>query len=331
MKQRFLSLSCVALTAAWLAWPTAFGQEAAAEPATTPKAAAEPSAAVTPEAGEAVVPSIPAELSTESRTRYEAQMKTLRAQVDAAKWQDALTTVEAMNKDRPREPQARFLKTIILTELGRESEAERELMTLVADYPELPEPHNNLATLYAKRGEYDLAQRELEQALNAVPDYAIAHANLADLYLQQAIEHYRRAAALIKTVKDSKALQARAEAIQTMLAPEPKKTATKEGADKDKNGKDEKAKDGKDKDEKDAAQKNNAKKDDTKKDDALSVGCDAPSGFGGKEADDDDVFSNNGTCDIHFDEPEPEKKAGDGVKDNKSGNGDKTPAPAPKP
>jgi len=315
MKQRFLSHSCVALAAAWLAWPTAFGQEPAAAP----------SATVTPEAAAAVVPPIPAELSADARKQYEAQMKTLRAQVDAAKWQDALTTVEAMNKVRPREPQARFLKTIILTELKRESEAERELMTLVADYPELPEPHNNLATLYAKRGEYELARRELEQALNAVPDYAIAHANLADLYLQQAMDHYRRAAALTKAVKDNKALQARADAIQTMIAPEPKKTdkeETAKSADAGKDGKDA------DKGEKDKTDKDAAKKEDAKKDDALSVGCDAPPGFGGKEANDDDVFSDNGTCDIHFDEPAPEKKAGDGDKDNK---GDKAPAPAPKP
>ncbi|MDR2016946.1 MAG: hypothetical protein LBP90_05020 [Burkholderiales bacterium] len=201
MKQRILSISCLAFAAAWLASPmAAFGQPPA----------------VAPEAGTAS-PQIPAELSVEARTRYEAQMKTLRAQIDAAKWQEALATAEAMNKVRPRESQARFLKTIVLTELGRDDEAKRELLALVADYPELPEPRNNLAALYAKKGEYQLARRELELALAAVPDYGIAHANLADLYLQQAIEHYRRAAALAKDSKSSKALLTQVDTIQALL------------------------------------------------------------------------------------------------------------------
>lgn len=241
-------------------------------------------------------PSVPAGLSAEARARYEAQMKTLRAQIDTAKWQEALATAEAMNKERPREPQARFLKTLVLTELGRDDEAKRELQALIADFPELPEPRNNLATLYAKKGEYDLARRELELALAAVPDYGIAHANLADLYLQQAIEHYRRAAALTKNSGDSKALLTRTDAIQTLLAPTvqaPQAAALPKEADVAKDGKDA------DKSEKDTA----------KEDDFLIGGCGAPPGFGGSDKDDDDVFSGGGgTCDINFDEPAPEKE-----------------------
>ncbi|MCL2297583.1 MAG: tetratricopeptide repeat protein [Proteobacteria bacterium] len=297
MKRRILSLSLSVFAAVWLVFPTAaFGQSPNAVPA--PEAEVAP-----PSALPSALPSIPAELSAEARARYEAQMKTLRAQIDAQKWQEALATAEAMNKERPREPQARFLKTLVLTELGRDEEAKRELLALVSDYPELPEPRNNLATLYAKKGEYDLARRELELALTAVPDYGIAHANLADLYLQQAMEHYRRAAALAKNSKDSKAFLARADAVQTLLAPTAQagKTPTPpqdaEAA----------------KDEKNAAKEN----------DFLLGGCDAPPGFGGKD-DDDDVFSGGGgTCDIEFDEPAPEK-GGDGKEEKAP-----TPAPAP--
>ncbi|MCL2309913.1 MAG: hypothetical protein FWC42_06520 [Proteobacteria bacterium] len=314
MKHHFFSLFASVFMAAWMACPlTVFGQSSDAALATTPAPQAE-----------AASLSIPAELSAEGRARYEAQMKTLRAQIDATKWQEALTTVEAMNKERPREPQAQFLKTIILMELGRDDEAKRELLTLVADYPELPEPHNNLATLYARKGQYDLARRELELALTAVPDYGIAHANLADLYLQQAIEHYRRAAALAKNSKDSKALLTRAETIQTMLAPTAHDTTAKnaDAAKDEKNAsKEEKANEKADgKTDKKADGKANEKA--SKEDDFLLGGCDAPPGFGGK--DDDDVFSSNGTCDIHFDEPEEKKEGGDG-KD------EKTPAPAKAP
>ncbi|MDR0771346.1 MAG: hypothetical protein LBE75_09185 [Burkholderiales bacterium] len=292
MKRRLLSLSCLVLAAVWLVLsPAAWGQS----PAAAPDAAAAPAS-----------PSIPAELSAEARAQYEAKMKTLRAQIDAAKWPEALATADAMSKERPREPQARFLRTLVLTELGREEEAKRELQTLVADYPELPEPHNNLATLYAKKGQYDLARRELERALTAVPDYGIAHANLADLYLQQAIEHYRRAAALNKNNRDSKALLTRADTIQALLAPtvEAGKAATPTGnagaAAKDEKG---------------AAQEGGF----------LSAGCEAPPGFGGEDKD-DDIFNAGGTCDLEFDEPTPEKKeGGDNGKDGKA------PAPAKTP
>jgi tetratricopeptide (TPR) repeat protein len=290
MKPRILSLSSL-IFAVWLICSmAAFGQSSASAPD-----------------AEAVPSSIPAELSAEARTRYEAQMKALHTQIDAAKWQEALATAEAMNKERPREPQARFLKTLALTELGRDDEAMRELLALVADYPELPEPRNNLATLYAKKGEYKLARRELELALTAVPGYGIAHANLADLYLQQANEHYRRAAALAKNSGDSKALLTRADAVQTLLAP----TTQTDKAKAVTSSKDADAA----KSEKDAA----------KEDDFLLGGCDAPPGFGGKD-DDDDLFSANGTCDINFDEPAPEKKEGADEKDGKS---EKIPAPAP--
>ncbi|MDR0250747.1 MAG: hypothetical protein LBI35_05505 [Burkholderiales bacterium] len=290
MKPRILSLSAL-IFAVWLVCPmAAFGQS----PASVPDA-------------EAVASSIPAELSAEARTRYEAQMKALRTQIDAAKWQEALATAEAMNKERPREPQARFLKTLALTELGRDEEAMRELLVLVADYPELPEPRNNLATLYAKKGEYKLARRELELALTAVPDYGIAHANLADLYLQQANEHYRRAAALAKNSGDSKALLTRADAVQTLLAPtvQTEKTATPpKDADAAKS-------------EKDAAQEGGF----------VLGGCAAPPGFGDKD-DDDDLFSANGTCDINFDELAPEKKEG---ADEKNGKDEKAPTPVKTP
>ncbi|MDR2710460.1 MAG: hypothetical protein LBB65_03860 [Burkholderiales bacterium] len=308
MKQRIHFFSCVAFAAAWLAWPmmtlgqTPEGGKPVAEKPVAASAASSPSP-------------IPTVLSVEVRALYELQMKTLRAQIDAAKWPDALVTAETMNKERPREPQARFLKTIALTELGRGSEAERELQALVADYPELPEPHNNLATLYAKRGEYELARRELELALIAVPDYEMAHANLADLQLQQAIEHYRRAAALAKNSKEKRAMQARADAVQTLLVAETKSAQADKTAEVAKNADAVKSTDAaKGDDVAKSAVKN--EKDAAKKDDFLSGGCDAPPGFGGKDG--DDVFSSNGTCEIDFDEPPPEKKDGGGEKEGKA-------------
>jgi Flp pilus assembly protein TadD len=67
---------------------------------------------------------------------------------------------------------------------------------LTEDFPELPEPYNNLAVLYAADGQLDRARAALELALLARPDYATAHAKMGDVYLQMAADAYQRAATL---------------------------------------------------------------------------------------------------------------------------------------
>ena len=64
---------------------------------------------------------------------------------------------------------------------------------LTEDFPELPEPYNNLAALYAQRKEYDKARTALEMAVRANPDYALAHENLGDVYAKLAARAYERA------------------------------------------------------------------------------------------------------------------------------------------
>ena len=63
-------------------------------------------------------------------------------------------------------------------------------------FPELPEPWNNLAAIYASRDDLDQARRALETSIMIYPDYAIAHANLGDIQLKLALRAYQRAAAL---------------------------------------------------------------------------------------------------------------------------------------
>ena len=70
---------------------------------------------------------------------------------------------------------------------------------VVGPVPELPEPRNNLAVIYAAQGNYPMARAELELALATAPDYAIARENLGDVYARMAAAQYERAAALDKT------------------------------------------------------------------------------------------------------------------------------------
>ena len=108
----------------------------------------------------------------------------------------ALERVEAVLATAPQDVGARFLKGVILTAQNHNAEAIQMFTTLTRDYPELPEPHNNLAVLYAAQGQYENARTELELAIGNNPDYAIARENLGDLYVQLATREYERASTL---------------------------------------------------------------------------------------------------------------------------------------
>ena len=64
---------------------------------------------------------------------------------------------------------------------------------LTEDYPELPEPYNNLAVIYAQQKQYDKAKQALEMAIRTHPSYATAHENLGDIYARLASQAYDRA------------------------------------------------------------------------------------------------------------------------------------------
>ena len=105
----------------------------------------------------------------------------------------ALDKVDGYLAGKPKDAQARFLKGLILTEQGKSTDAIRIFTGLTEDYPELPEPYNNLAVLYASQGQYDKAKQSLEMAIRTHPSYATAHENLGDIYAKMASQAYDRA------------------------------------------------------------------------------------------------------------------------------------------
>ncbi|HET7732034.1 MAG TPA: tetratricopeptide repeat protein [Usitatibacter sp.] len=114
------------------------------------------------------------------------------------KVQPALDKVDTFLRAQPRDPQGRFLRGLLLTEQKRTDEAIRVFTGLTEDFPELPEPYNNLAVLYASQGNYDKAKSALELAIHTHPSYATAHENLGDIYAQLASRAYDRALQLDK-------------------------------------------------------------------------------------------------------------------------------------
>lgn len=105
----------------------------------------------------------------------------------------ALNKVNGYLANKPKDAQARFLKGLILTEQDKIADAIKIFSSLTEDYPELPEPYNNLAVLYAKQGQYDKAKLALEMAIRTHPSYATAHENLGDIYAKMASQAYDRA------------------------------------------------------------------------------------------------------------------------------------------
>jgi Flp pilus assembly protein TadD len=109
------------------------------------------------------------------------------------KTDEALAKADAYIAGKPRDPQMRFMRGVILTELGRGADATIVFTQLTQDFPELPEPYNNLAALYAAQGQFDQARAALETAIKLKPDYATAFENLGDIYGRLAAQSYGRA------------------------------------------------------------------------------------------------------------------------------------------
>src|SRR6267378_619296 len=117
----------------------------------------------------------------------------------AGQSQQALERVNRALNANPKDPQARFLKGLIFTEQGKQSDAIEIFTKLTQDYPNLPEPYNNLAVIYASQGQYDKARTALEQSIRTHPSYATAYENLGDVYAKLASQAYGKALQLDAT------------------------------------------------------------------------------------------------------------------------------------
>lgn len=105
----------------------------------------------------------------------------------------ALEQINRFLANKPKDTQGRFIKGLILTGLNKPTDAIAVFKKLTEDHPELPEPYNNLAVIYAQQKQYDKAKEALEQAIRTHPAYATAHENLGDIYSRLASQAYGKA------------------------------------------------------------------------------------------------------------------------------------------
>lgn len=113
--------------------------------------------------------------------------------LDRGDYEKAVNQSAAYLEEHPGDAQVRFLRGLALARLDRREAAIETFGELTRDYPEAPEPANNLAVLYAQQGDYDKARRWLEAAMSTHPAYATAHKNLGDVYTALAAAAYSKA------------------------------------------------------------------------------------------------------------------------------------------
>lgn len=134
----------------------------------------------------------------------------------------ALVRANQFLTKNPKDAQVRFLKGLILADQGKSAEAIEVFTAITEDYPELPEPYNNLAVLYAAQGKYDAAKNALEMAIRTHPSYATAHENLGDLYAKMASQAYDKA---LQIDNSNKTAQTKLALIKDMMSGQAKRPA----------------------------------------------------------------------------------------------------------
>ncbi len=114
-------------------------------------------------------------------------------QLTQGKYMHALqVTNELLANDRDN-IQLRFSKAYLLSQLNRLNEALIIFTAITKERPDLPEPYNNIAAIYASQGKYDKAREILQKLIDQHPTYSTAYENMGDIYTVMATEAYGEA------------------------------------------------------------------------------------------------------------------------------------------
>jgi tetratricopeptide (TPR) repeat protein len=116
----------------------------------------------------------------------------------AGQFEQALQMADAAVAAAPRAAPMRFYKGVMLAEKKQTQQAMQVFRTLTEDYPELADPYNNLAVLYAVDGQLQSALEALQAALRNDPAHRAARENLGDVHLALAQQAWAAAVPLSK-------------------------------------------------------------------------------------------------------------------------------------
>jgi tetratricopeptide (TPR) repeat protein len=127
-----------------------------------------------------------------------ADLQDINRLLKSGQAQVALDRVNVYLTSKPKDAVGRFIRGLAQAELGKTNDAIMTFQSLTEDYPELPEPYNNLAVLYSSKGQFEKARVALELAIQTHPSYSTAHENLGDIYAKLASQAYDKALQLDK-------------------------------------------------------------------------------------------------------------------------------------
>ena len=126
----------------------------------------------------------------------------LTTMINQGRYDEALHIIEQRKLQRQQQNlmgtdvQLMFLEGRALSESGQNDQAIAVYQSMTTDFPELPEPWNNLSAEYARQNRLSMAERALQTALTIDPGYATAQLNLGLVQLMQARESFSHAARL---------------------------------------------------------------------------------------------------------------------------------------
>lgn len=121
------------------------------------------------------------------------ELRDIQRLIAGGDYNAALQRLDAAGKRRDSDARLAFLRGVVLMDLKRDDEAMAAFVAMTQQYPQLPEPYNNVAALHAKAGRWEPARVALEAALRNDPSHLLARENLGDVYLQLAIQSWRSA------------------------------------------------------------------------------------------------------------------------------------------
>ncbi len=147
--------------------------------------------------------------------------------LDAGRLDEALGRAEQALAAAPGDARTRFVHAVVLMELGRDTEAMAAFVQLSQEFPELPDPLNNIALLEVRAGRLDAARLALESALRNDPGHRTARANLAEVHLMLAAAAWER---LAQDAPLEPRLARRLEAVRALIGPAARRDGAAPGA-----------------------------------------------------------------------------------------------------
>jgi len=150
--------------------------------------------------------------------------------IRAKQYEQAQALIDTNLKKNPANVQLRYVKARLYIETRQWAQAQKALIEITQQFPELPEPYNNLAAIVANQGKWIEARDYLELALKLRPSYAIASANLGEVYIHLGASAYDNAATWAKL--NQRQYTNRAKALMAILQPPNKEAPAVKSTDK---------------------------------------------------------------------------------------------------